>query len=76
MKNDLPTPRKWYSVSFGMKLLLATLILFNLACVIQPVLLDITLRRLDIRLWPSWFIITLAGLVLALVPFTFSPRQS
>ncbi len=52
--------------SAALWVLIAGLFLFDLACLFDPTLLDRTLRRLDFRLWPSWYffviVIVLVGL--------------
>ncbi len=46
--------------------LIAGLLLFDLACLFDPTLLDRTLRRLDFRLWPSWYFLVIGFVLLAL----------
>ncbi len=52
--------------SLGLGILIATLLLFDLACLFDPTLLDRTLRRLDFRLWPSWYFLGIAIVLVGL----------
>lgn len=51
------------SLPLSVQLLLVALVLFDLACWFDPSLLDRTLRRLDFRLWPSWWFFAIGASV-------------
>lgn len=48
-------------MKFKFALLICVLVLFNVACWYEPSIVDSLVRRLDLRLWPTWYFPVIAA---------------
>jgi len=62
---------RWWRFSYTSLLLIAGLILFNIGCFVNPNTIDSLFRLLDVRLWPWWYFLFLAVVVLFSVKWFF-----
>ena len=61
---EFPEDRSWYQLSFGTWLLIATLVVINIANFAIPGLLAPVFHLLDVRLWPVWYLVILLMVLL------------